>query len=842
MVSSTPPDYQDPFEESRTNWRNLAPLILRSHFDLSSYLAALLLAGSANAALNTNLVNSGFATNGGAFFNPVVNGWMEHEVYVGAGPNGNGCGIWSSQVIPSASGSSLSLIGGDSGTNTATVMQSLGTVAASDVGKTFRLSAGAVAWDWYATVHPFSGTVTVSFRKGCTPDNGNTASFNYGTLLGTAGSVTTGVSSAGDGFQNGIGDDGGLISVAANYSPTVADVGTQVFAVINLGNVALAPAGESRFVVDNAALSVSTNQPPSVSIASPTNGATFFLPANITLAATATAGSSNASIASVEFFAGSTSLGIVMHAPYTLTITNVAPAVITYTARATDSLGNWSISAPVTITTLLPLRITDIHRAGDGSITLTWNSLPGLTYAVDTSTNLSAWAEFAAEIPTGGALTSCVIPAGSTPNPSTEKTLYFRVRQGPTIQLVEINTPSDGTGYSVFQSHNQKVVANTNGIFITYLDSCPDTSPNTWRLARSTDGGHTFTTVYQGSDYTRAPAMETDETNNIYLTYPTYGTNTHFLRFTAANGYTAPNLTQAYSGVSSAAKYAMAYDRQRQRFYIATQYGLMLTVDKSGNLLQSQQVFSTSRSNSYTAYPNLLVDAAGVLHFGETTADGGNHIPYESIRHLQSADGGATWQTMGGTPVTAPTTPEPTGPSDMINLPDEITPWATWLSATHVKGGKVHFAYRTVNPWDPAYFGNPTPIMERQHYMRFNGSTGVREIDSWSDWGRWGGTNISVAAVDGLLASDPNDPSGPIYFVGLSSSGVLSAIISHDNGSSWNDYASATTQSALGLSSIYSVGGCRTLAPDGKVIGSLSAMRGGVRRTYFYSIRGYSAP
>ena len=802
-----------------------------------------MLTSSASAALNANLVNGGFTTNGGAFFNPVVMGWLEHEVYVGAGPNGSGCGIWGSQLgISGVSGSSLSLIAGDASANTATVMQSLGTVAAFDVGKTFMLSAGAVAWDWYATAHPFSGTVTVSFRKGCSPDNGKITNFSYGTLLGAAGSVTTGVTSAGDGFQNGIGDGGGLSSVAANYSPTVADVGAQVFAVVNLGNVALAPAGESRFVLDNAVLSVSTNQPPSVSIASPTNGATFFLPADITFAATVISGSSSTSIASVEFFAGSTSLGIVMHAPYTLTDTNVVPSVVSYTARATDSLGNWSISAPVTITTLLPLRITDIHRAGDGSITLTWNSLPGLTYAVDASTNLSAWTEFATEIPTGGALTSCVIPAGSTPNPATERVLYFRVRQGPAIELVEINTPSDGTVYTVFQSHNQKVVANTNGIFMTYLDSCPDTSPNTWRLARSTDGGHTFTTVYQGSDYTRAPALETDETNNIYLTYPTYNTNTHFLCFTAANGYTAPNLTQTYSGVSSAAKYAMAYDRQRQRFYIATQYGQMLTVDKSGNLLQSQQVFSTSRSNSYTAYPNLLVDTAGVLHFGETTADGGNHIPYESIRHLQSADGGATWQTMGGTPVATPTTPEPAGPSDMINLPDEIEPYATWLASMHSANGKVHFVYRAANPWDPAYFGLTNSLIEREHFMRFNGSTGVRELDSWSAWGSWVGTNISIAAVDGLLASDLGNPSGPLYFVGLSSSGVLSAIISHDNGSSWKGYATATTQSALGLSSIYSVGGCRTLTPDGRVIGSFSAVRDGIRRTYFYSIKGYGAP
>jgi hypothetical protein len=382
-------------------------------------------------------------------------------------------------------------------------------------------------------------------------------------------------------------------------------------------------------------------------------------------------------------------------------------------------------------------------------------------------------------------------------------------------------------------------VANSNGIFMTYLDTSPDVGANIWRLARSTDGGQTFTTVYQGSDLTRAPAMETDENNNIYLGYTTYATSMHFARFSATTGYTAPDLVQTYNGVQCASKYAMAYDRPRQQFYIATQYGQVLTVDKSGNLLRNQQVFTTHVGNSSTQYPNLFVDSVGVLHRAETTADVNSYIPYETIRYLKSTDGGNTWQSMGGAAITIPTSPEPTGPSTMINLVDEVIR-KTWLSSMYFKSGKAHFAYHTYNPANPGQLGNPPAIAERQHYMRFDGSTGGREIDSWTSWGQWGCTNLAIWAQDGLFASDLANPSGPLYFVGTTASGNLAAIISLDNGTNWQDYA--TAPSGLGLSSIYSVGGSRGLTPDGKVIGSFTAVRNGTQRTYFYSFKGYVAP
>jgi len=402
---------------------------------------------------------------------------------------------------------------------------------------------------------------------------------------------------------------------------------------------------------------------------------------------------------------------------------------------------------------------------------------------------------------------------------------------GATKTIDVVRVADSKTGYATFQSHNQKVVANKNGIFLTYLYA---ENPDTWRLARSTDGGRTFRTVYESNtEKTRAPAMETDENNCIYLTHPASDSRkTRFLRFTESNGYTAPDIDKT-GGAGSASKYAMAYDRRRRQFYHATQGGRLLTFDMSGNLRSDRQLWGRS-AKSGTAYPHLFVDSAGVLHHAVTTHDAGDSVPYETIRYIKSLDGGANWQAMDGTAIRIPTSPEPTGPSTMINLGgDEISPYATWLSSMYPKGGKIHFAYRTVNPWKPKNLGNPPGIEGRQHYMRFNERTGAREIDSWKNAGRWQGRNITLVSVEVLIASDPQNPSAPLYAVGRSSDGRLSALISRDNGSTWADYAISEAP----FKKIYALGGCREVTRDGKVIGSFGGIpgSGGAFQVFFFS-------
>jgi hypothetical protein len=90
------------------------------------------------------------------------------------------------------------------------------------------------------------------------------------------------------------------------------------------------------------------NQPPSVTLTQPANGATFTAPANVNLAANAS--DSDGSVAKVEFFNGSTLLATDTSTPYTYTWSGVPAGSYTLTAKATDNVGASTTSAASTIT------------------------------------------------------------------------------------------------------------------------------------------------------------------------------------------------------------------------------------------------------------------------------------------------------------------------------------------------------------------------------------------------------------------------------------------------------------------------------------------------------------
>ena len=96
-----------------------------------------------------------------------------------------------------------------------------------------------------------------------------------------------------------------------------------------------------------------TNSPPTVTLTFPAGGAVFIPPTNLTL--TATASDSDGIIKRVEFFQGSSSLGVVTSTPYAITWSNVLSGVYSLTARATDNFGAVRTSSPpATITVDLP--------------------------------------------------------------------------------------------------------------------------------------------------------------------------------------------------------------------------------------------------------------------------------------------------------------------------------------------------------------------------------------------------------------------------------------------------------------------------------------------------------
>jgi chitinase len=91
--------------------------------------------------------------------------------------------------------------------------------------------------------------------------------------------------------------------------------------------------------------------PPSVKIASPYNGQTFLAPANIWICS-ATRYFPDA-VASVQYFSGAASLGIVTNGPtFCLHWTNVPPGAYTLTATAKDVAGTNTVTSPAVQVTI----------------------------------------------------------------------------------------------------------------------------------------------------------------------------------------------------------------------------------------------------------------------------------------------------------------------------------------------------------------------------------------------------------------------------------------------------------------------------------------------------------
>ena len=102
-------------------------------------------------------------------------------------------------------------------------------------------------------------------------------------------------------------------------------------------------------VFDNVLVTTpAVNQPPTVSLTSPANGATYTAPA--TVAISATASDTDGTIAKVDFFAGTTLVGTDTTSPYSITWNNVGAGTYSLTAVATDNGGATSTSAAVSIT------------------------------------------------------------------------------------------------------------------------------------------------------------------------------------------------------------------------------------------------------------------------------------------------------------------------------------------------------------------------------------------------------------------------------------------------------------------------------------------------------------
>ena len=365
-----------------------------------------------------------------------------------------------------------------------------------------------------------------------------------------------------------------------------------------------------------------------------------------------------------------------------------------------------------------------------------------------------------------------------------------------------------------FQSHNQNIVWTENGLFRSGdFQNWPNGSDNVV-VQRSTDGGRNWSLLFDTGVHRnnlKPPTIEADPAGNVYIVYPN-SSGTRFVKFSSSNGYASPVTNTLATAASSASKFASAYDPGQNRLYHGTQGGRLLKFDTSGAVDWNKHLI-TDGGDSRPSYPHVMVDEFGVIHYAMTVADVGDDVPYTDIRYMKSLDGGSTWRAMDNTVVSAPAAASGTSGATLINRSGEHN-YASWLSNMHVKDGKVHFTYQTRNPWEPADAGNPPTIDPYMSYIRYDEATGSREIDRTT----LQGAGLAINSESASFASDTSNSTGALYVVGERADGKrLHALVSYDNGQTWQDYAESGSYGLIANPSL-----ARSVTPDGKVVGGVA--------------------
>ena len=378
--------------------------------------------------------------------------------------------------------------------------------------------------------------------------------------------------------------------------------------------------------------------------------------------------------------------------------------------------------------------------------------------------------------------------------------------QPPRAEIEVTLVDKEAIGYGTFQNHNQKVVQNQGGIFMTHIRSRNEPyTAQQWRLSRSIDGGKTFSTVHEATHATNPPVLETDADGNVYLVRVDWTEGNGYLYRFKAPDYAKPEVT-AIPG-AAAGKYAMLLDRQRRQLYFFAHNDTFHVIGLDGKM-KSSRTLTRSGKRAMVQYPQLALAADGTLHAPWTSQDVGRYC-YRSVQHIQSADGGASWQRMDGTSLEMPVVADETGPSQRISLDDEFEDHS-WLCSCLPKQGKVHFLYSTSSSSKKSRKGR----RKRINYVRCSAKTGKKDFHRT---GEFRGKRIRLNKWNGFLATCRREPEFPLFAV-MADDERLACLVSHDNGQTWLDHALGGTT----YTDCYSIGGCREVSDGGYILGSFT--------------------
>jgi regulation of enolase protein 1 (concanavalin A-like superfamily) len=174
---------------------------------------------------------------------------------------------------------------------------------------------------------------------------------------------------------------------------TWTSIGSDTVPMVNNVYVGLAvsshnTASAATAVFDGLAISAATaplaNQPPSVSLTSPTNGASFTAPATVPI--TATASDSDGTVVRVDFYNGNTWIDSKTAPPFTTALTSLAAGTYTITAIAADDKGASTTSSAAVITVT---NATSTNKPPTVSLTAPAN---GASYTAPASISVAATA------------------------------------------------------------------------------------------------------------------------------------------------------------------------------------------------------------------------------------------------------------------------------------------------------------------------------------------------------------------------------------------------------------------------------------------------------------------
>ncbi len=219
-------------------------------------------------------------------------------------------------------------------------------------------------------------------------------------------------------------------------------------------------------------VTVAGASPPAIAISSPANGSS--LTANTTQLITATTTAAVGSIASVQFFANGTSIGVTTAFPYVTSWTPTSPGSYQLTAVATDSFGAQTTSAAVTVSV----------TAGSSSLPFVYLTSPGTgnTIASGSSALLSASAG-----DPDGSVTAVEFYAGSQLIGAKTTAPYFVVWTPSTVGTYSITAiVTDNAGNRVTSTASSITVAAASGQLpataLTFnnpsIDATSTTTPN----------------------------------------------------------------------------------------------------------------------------------------------------------------------------------------------------------------------------------------------------------------------------------------------------------------------------------------------------------------------------